>query len=257
VHVPSANRNLPIQPEDFIHGAQAVADVQPAQDAVLKGLEAAREAIHRSLAGHTGGHENDALSAPVVQSFGVTLSSPLHDVRDEADVTDGVGLGNVGLQSAEEGRKDLSLLHNAESVGTTDVVKGISPAVSDVSQTITTLISGPAIVANTLIDGVERAASQVAGQIDQALALAPVSSIPSIAQPVVSAVEAVTVSSLHGVGVDSLAGLLQPSTASPVHIVPDDAAMLIPIGLDNVIHDDAIGHHAGHALLPMPGTGLI
>jgi hypothetical protein len=206
---------------------------EPANDAVLASLQAARGAIHDSLrpdppvqaaepAGAVAPHETAKLA--------VTTAPPPTWLADH----DGMSPAGLGAGA--------SAVH--------PLLKAAEPLVNEV---VGTVVNEAATLVGTVEHGVTMSLTGVTQAVTQAL--------PAVTQ----ILEAVTVPSLQGVGLDALAGLLQPSGASPAAPPgPVDSALstldhvLTPIGLDDLHHQaDAGLTHMHHAVLPAAGSGLI
>lgn len=255
------------QPADqpTAHAEQTKFDPETAPDPVSKSLQAALDAIHDSLqqdgSGAPGSAEHSDLAGalahaadgqPVAGSLGE--AGALHDLQASP-------LANFNLANVVSGL----LADQSPDAGVTEPVAGplIGDAVSDVDKA--------ANAALNLVHQAQPALSDLAAAVGTAVHDIAGLTVPAIATATApgaapAATEAVTVPSLHGTGLDALAGLLQPAApaafdaahvASPAPASFEDISMHVPIGLDDLVHHDAAAGNAAHAAMPAAGSGLI
>jgi hypothetical protein len=257
------------------------------EDAVVKGLQAARDAIHDSLRHDVGAHSGDA-----AQSIGPIASEAVQDLSSPA-THDAVSMptpGSIGDIGASDSAHAASLtnfdLANVVSTLPTDQTAAADPSslehvagsgvgtvlaqVGAVESTASNVLHDAQPVVNGLPTAIESTVPNImnsaANPTDLLMPLLTGVGTPPATPPVPATVaDAVTVPSLHGVGFDALAGLLQPSSAAPeaahaqanpVHGL-EDLSIGAPIGAEDLIHSDSSAAHAAHSALPHVGSGLI
>jgi hypothetical protein len=278
----SSTDPMPAQPPDqsAANAEHGKSGPETTPDPVLKSLQAALDAIHDSLrpdvsaASGNAGHSMGA-SAPGMDAS--NLAGALAHAADTQPVA--TSLGEVGalhdLQAAPLANFDLAnvvsglLADHSPEPDVSGAVAGpfIGDALSDVSKVANAVSSLVHQTQPALSDLAAAAVHDVANPAAPALtnaATAPGATAPGVAP---ATAEAVTVPSLHGAGLDALAGLLQPAIpAAPdaAHAAAgaapagfEDLSMHAPIGLDDIVHHDAAASNAAHAAMPPAGSGLI
>lgn len=265
-------------------------DAAPAQDAVVKSLQAAHDAIHASLqdaggnpgAPAAGAQLPDDGQAPDLANISSAPASPAGDISALTQIVPGPthALPQLDLPA------DVATLFPASTAdhALANVVHDVQSAVGELGSVIDGVLGpvagAPIDLGATVASAVADVAAPVEHVVQSAVSLVmpadsethagPAAAAPANTPspppppPQPSAPEAVTVPSLHGVGVDALAGLLQPAATAadathdvaPSHPGFDDLSLLPPIGLDDVAHPDQAASHATHAL-PPAGSGLI
>jgi hypothetical protein len=225
---------------------------EPNQDALLHGLEAAHDAIKQSLAPTPA---DEVGATPFAQADG-NGSSDVPDTKAAGDIV------------------DLPAFHDASSTEATTVAPNSHMGSADDAQppAIGQLGSGLDSAESSLSDVFHGLAQGQTELLTPANVFNVASSVLNVASSTVSVLDeglaslssAVTVPSMHGVGLDALAGLVTPPAAMPapapqipitdLHLGLDDISA---IGLHEVTHPDAAVHQMVHAALPAAGSGLI
>jgi hypothetical protein len=243
---------------------------EPAHDAVLQSLQAARDAIHDSL--HHDGSVLPGETAPSTSSSPVADGSAVAAENSDAHPLIAADAGapdaahaaplvsDQADNHADQGglSGDLSnAAHDAQATTNGPVLDGVIGSTTmgpldlgSASAAIMALANGPA---HTAIAGL------LTPMLDNAAT--PLTAVAHVA----TAAEAVTVASLSGAGFDALSGLLAAPSAAPgmVHAANtvtqsfEDQSIHLPIGLDDIIHPAADAQHIVHAALPAAGSGLI
>jgi hypothetical protein len=274
-HASAADAQAPASAVEPAHDA-------PAEDAVAKSLQAAHDAIHDSLSG-TGDPTATVDSQPLDAAHlsADATADPVHagaagDIAALAPIAPGpahalpqldlpADMATLFPASAADGAL-ANVVHDVQSVvgdlgAVIDGLLGpLATAVAPVTAAVADVAASAEHVVQSAVGLVLPADDEThAGANAQANTAAAPAAPPPQAEP-----EAVTVPSLHGVGTDALAGLLQPAPASidathdvaPTHLGVDDLALLHPIGLEDLAHSDQAAAHVAHAL-PPAGSGLI
>jgi hypothetical protein len=253
-------------PETSLSAEAAVAH----PDMVTQSLEAARAAIHHSLLpasteapaiAHTSFADDDLartiatgpLMGPLDAHDASVLPHKSVPVTLEADdATGAASTAHTGMAAI--------IPATAGVTGAAGELGVLRSAVDAVVHELAPIVQAPAdAVIDTVLGHAVDAVAQGLGQNLEGLTSSPghAASPPP---------DTVKVASLHGAGLDALAGLL-PATAAneALHAVTaatTPASMDLgfePIGLADVVHHehDPGGLHALHAQLPSAGTGLI